>query len=553
MPHSTGSKALRNKLSSGLAPPRWRRPSALALAFLLALPSGAPPLYAQAAPDTRNALPSLGDSASEDFSVASERRLGERIMRDIRRDPDYLDDPVLLEYLQQLWGGLIAAARARGDIPAELDERFAWELFMVRDRTVNAFALPGGFVGVHLGLVAMTTAPDELASVLAHELSHVTQRHIARSVGAGKTSSLVGLAGLILGVLAASRSPEAAQALITGGQAVAVQGQLNYTRDFEREADRVGFGILTGAGHAPSGMAAMFERLQVASRLNDNQNFPYLRSHPLTSERIGEARSRLGVSGAAAPTAGRPLRYAMVRARARVLMDPREGSLQRVQDFEPAPALPALQASAAAADVATSADKLAVLYASALASLLRRDFARAEASVAAARPLVAAEPAAATMLDQLALQVLLTRGDAARAGVLLQALLAAPGGSTSRPLLLAQAQHALLAGAPADAVRRSRERLQTWVANRPADALAWGSLAQLWVRSGQRLQSVRAEAEARSASGDVTGAIERLRAVQRLAATATGADVIEASVVEARLRELEALRRQIVAEERSDS
>ena len=364
MPHSTGSKALRNKLSSGLAPPRWRRPSALALAFLLALPSGAPPLYAQAAPDTRNALPSLGDSASEDFSVASERRLGERIMRDIRRDPDYLDDPVLLEYLQQLWGGLIAAARARGDIPAELDERFAWELFMVRDRTVNAFALPGGFVGVHLGLVAMTTAPDELASVLAHELSHVTQRHIARSVGAGKTSSLVGLAGLILGVLAASRSPEAAQALITGGQAVAVQGQLNYTRDFEREADRVGFGILTGAGHAPSGMAAMFERLQVASRLNDNQNFPYLRSHPLTSERIGEARSRLGVSGAAAPTAGRPLRYAMVRARARVLMDPREGSLQRVQDFEPAPALPALPASAAAADAAVPADRLAALYGS---------------------------------------------------------------------------------------------------------------------------------------------------------------------------------------------
>ncbi|WP_309638985.1 M48 family metalloprotease, partial [Methylibium sp.] len=292
MPRSTVSSAPR------LA--RLQRQCALALALLLALPGGIGPVRAQPLPESRNALPSLGDSASEDFSVANERRLGERIMRDIRRDPDYLDDPLLLDYLQQLWSRLLDAARARGDIPAELDERFAWEMFLLRDRTVNAFALPGGYVGVHLGLVVLTTGPEELASVLAHEISHVSQRHIARSFGASKTSTLVGLAGLILGVLAASRSPEAASALITGGQAVAVQGQLNYSRVFEREADRVGFGVLTGAGYAPAGMASMFEKLQLASRLNDSQNFPYLRTHPLTSERIGEARSRLGVAGASA-------------------------------------------------------------------------------------------------------------------------------------------------------------------------------------------------------------------------------------------------------------
>ena len=113
----------------------------------------------------------------------------------------------------------------------------------MRDRSVNAFALPGGYVGVHLGLIAMTGTRDELASVLAHELSHVTQRHIARGIANSKRQSLIGLAAMILGVLAASRagSADGANAAIVGGQAAAIQGQLNFSRDMEREADRIGF------------------------------------------------------------------------------------------------------------------------------------------------------------------------------------------------------------------------------------------------------------------------------------------------------------------------
>lgn len=513
---------------------------ALALAFtsLGPAPVFAPLAHAQAPADTRNALPSLGDSVSADVPVAAERRLGDRIMRDIRRDPDYLDDPVLLDYLQGLWESLIAASRERGNLPAELNERFAWELFLVRDRTVNAFALPGGYVGVHLGLIAMTVAPDELASVLAHELSHVTQRHIARSFGAGKSASLVGLAGLILGVLAASRSPEAANALITGGQAVSAQGQLNFSRDMEREADRVGFNVLTGAGFAPAGMAAMFEKLAQASRLNDSQNFPYLRTHPLGSERIGEARARLGVAGAG--EVPRPLLYALMQARARVLMDTREAALQRVQTFD---------GGGATGGGASPADKLGALYSSALASVLRRDLDRAEAAIGQARPLVAGDAAAARVLDLLALQALVARGDAKRADAALQALLNGPGAGASRATLLAQAQVALLPGADAAALAAAADRLQTWLAVRREDALAWGSLAQVWQRSGQLLRSVRAEAEARAALGDVQGALDRLRAGQRLAREAEGGgDFIEASVIESRLRELEARQRQIAAE-----
>ncbi|MEI8264977.1 MAG: M48 family metalloprotease [Betaproteobacteria bacterium] len=268
-------------------------------------------------------LPALGDSASEDLPVGAERRLGEQIMREVKRDPAYLDDPVLLDYVRSLWAPLLQAARARGDIGPEIEQAFAWNLFLVQDRSVNAFALPGGHVGVHLGLMAVTATRDELAAVLAHELSHVTQRHIARSMGSASRQGALGLAAMLLGVLIAARSsnPDAAQAAIAGGQAAMIQGQLNFSRDMEREADRIGFGVFSDAGFAAPGMAAMFDKLDQASRLNDSGGFPYLRSHPLTSERMAEARSRLS-DQALGTGAGRDTLHELMQARARALMDP---------------------------------------------------------------------------------------------------------------------------------------------------------------------------------------------------------------------------------------
>ena len=301
------------------------RAFALALAALVPLPALSP---AQA----QVRLPALGESAAEDFGVGTERRVGEQIMREIRRDPDYLDDPVLLEYLQSIWAPLVAAARAAGNIEPDIEHQFPFESFLVRDRAVNAFALPGGYVGVYLGLIAITATTDELASVLAHELSHVTQRHIARSMGASQRASMVGLATLILGILAASRanSVDLANAAIMGSQAAAVQGQLNFSRDMEREADRLGYGVLGAAGFSPAAMAGMFEKLDNASRLNDNGSFPYLRSHPLTVERMAEARSRALFSGP--ETTKTPLRHALMQARARVLMDADPAQLRRCED-----------------------------------------------------------------------------------------------------------------------------------------------------------------------------------------------------------------------------
>jgi predicted Zn-dependent protease len=509
-----------------------RRPVARLLAGLCAasvLVSSTPAVVAQ------SRLPALGEAASDDLSVGSERRLGDQIMRDIRRDPDYLDDPVLLEYLQSLWNPLVTAARQRSEIGPDLEQRFAWEAFLVRDRSVNAFALPGGYVGVHLGLIAMTSTRDELASVLAHELTHVTQRHIARSMANSSRQSLIGLAGIILGMIAASRSTrmDGANALITGGQAVAVQGQLNFSRDAEREADRIGFGVLTQAGFAPGGMAAMFEKLEHSSRLNDSGGFPYLRTHPLNAERIGEARSRLGAAPPTAPAS--VLAHTAAQARAKVLMDGRIDALRRWQ---------ALDAPASA----PPAERLLAGYASALASTLLRDWTRADTAMQAA--LAASRGDARAQRDVLLLQAqsLLARGDAERAGDVLKPYAKADGQPSSRAVMLLMAQVALSRDKTAQ--QRSAEELQTWTTLHPQDATVWSQLGRTWEKLDQPLRALRAEAESRIALGDLTGGVDRLRAGQRLARSSRTPDFIEASVIDARLKEIEAQARRREAEER---
>jgi beta-barrel assembly-enhancing protease len=540
---------MNTKLSS-----RWLLAAALATAF------PAPPLWAQ--PSTRSEtsdvrLPSLGESAGDDFSVGTERRLGEQIMAEVRRDPAYLDDPLLLDHLQSMWLPLVAAARSRGNVSADLDSTFAWEAFLVRDRSINAFALPGGYVGVHLGLMAATATRDELASVLAHELSHVTQRHIARSIANSSRQSLVGMAALLLGVLAASRasSADATQAVIVGSQAAVVQGQLNFSRDMEREADRIGWGVHQSAGFAPQGMAAMFERLENAYRLTDSGAFPYLRSHPLTVDRIGEARARLEATPAIASRA--PLRptldHQLMQARARVLMDTGVQALRRWQAME--------------AGTLSGGERLAALYASALASLELREPARAQAALDAAAVLAPKEgdnPRATFAIGALQAQVWQASGQAPRALAWFEAQRSPTAGPATRPLMLLRAQAAIdvarvgAAGAVNASLRGSTEALQTWVAEHKIDATAWSLLAQGADLLGLKLRSMRADGEAAAARGDLVGAIDRLRAAQRQARGGSGSgsgsapDFIEASIIDARLRDLTALRRAQLAEARGD-
>ncbi|MEO5696492.1 MAG: M48 family metalloprotease, partial [Burkholderiaceae bacterium] len=325
-------------------------------------------------------------------------------------------------------------------------------------------------------------------------------------------------------------------------QALAVQGQLNFSRDMEREADRVGWQVMTGAGYSPGGMAAMFEKLEGSSRLNDAGGFPYLRSHPLTSERIGEARARLG----AAPAAGSVGAYehTAAQARARVMMDTRFDALRRWQ---------ALDGDRTTGSVA---DRLANAYESALASTLLRDWARADASIANAFAVVRdaaapAQPRAERAVALLNVESLLARGDANRASAALEPYRA----EGSRPVLLLASQ-AALAAVPAPTpgqplLRQRAAELQTWVALNPRDSRAWTALSQIEERLVQPLRALRADAESRFALGDLTGAVDRLKAGQRQARSGGAVDFIDASVIDARLRDIESVRQQLKADEKA--
>lgn len=259
-------------------------------------------------------LPTLGDSARQDLSPVFERKLGEEIMQDIRRDHDFLDDDAILDYLNNFGSALVTAyPGARGETGAD------FYFFAVRDPMLNAFALPGGFIGVHSALLIAAQNESELASVLAHEIGHVTQRHIARGIGQQKQDALMPLAAVVLAALASKAGPDAAIGVLMGGQGLAIQRQLNFSRDAEREADRVGFHIMGEAGFDTSGMVAFFQRLQAATKVYSDLTPPWLMSHPLTSERISDIQARIREMPYRQRIDG--LEFQLVRSRARVLQD----------------------------------------------------------------------------------------------------------------------------------------------------------------------------------------------------------------------------------------
>jgi predicted Zn-dependent protease len=488
---------------------RHRRWTAIALvASLLA----APALHAQ--------LPSMGDGG--DLTTGAERKLGERIARELYRDPDYIDDPILVEYVQGIWQPLLAAARARGELTSELGDRFAWQVLLGKDRSVNAFALPGGWLGLHLGLVSVTASRDELASVLAHELSHVTQRHISRMMTQQNQQSPWMLAAMILGALAVSKNPQAGAALITGSQGLAMQQQLNFSRDMEREADRIGFGVMSAAGFEPQGFVSMFDKLQQAARLNDNGAYPYLRTHPMTTERAADMQSRIQLTGRTPPAT--TLDHALAAGRARAISNvgvDAQRALVAEADSSSFTALPRVR-------------QAGVLYAAVVAAGQLRDAAAVNRLLARLEAAVKGDAAGERLARLLAAEAALAQGDAARTLKLVEL------DGRRRPDVLLGTQALVQIGKAADAA----QRLQTWVAENPRDAAAWQFLSSAYGAQGERLRAVRAEAEARVAQLDYAAALDRFKAGQEMARKGGAQDHIEASIIDTRARQVESLLRE---------
>jgi len=231
-------------------------------------------------------LPDMGSPADAILSANDEARIGRAIMRDIRNSGMVVEDPLVNEYINEV-GNKVAAQTNDGD--------HDFTFFVIDDHRINAFALPGGYIGVHTGLLEATRSEDELAGVLAHEIAHVTQRHIARAVHASSRQSILSTAMMLGAILAgvAGGGSDVIQAGIAVAQGTAAQQQINFTRSNEHEADRVGIAALADAGFDPYGMASFFD---VMSRQNtrapDERAPAFLMTHPVTTARIAEARDR---------------------------------------------------------------------------------------------------------------------------------------------------------------------------------------------------------------------------------------------------------------------
>jgi predicted Zn-dependent protease len=466
--------------------------SGRAMAVLLSLAiAAAPRALGQTLPDLGG-----GDGA---LSPQVERRIGEEYMREIRVNPAYVDDPEISDYLNTLGAQLVAATPGAGA---------DFEFFAVRDSAINAFALPGGFVGVHTGLILATDSESELASVLAHEVSHVTQRHISRMASAAEQSQLPTAIAVMAAILLARSRPDLATGAVAMAQARDIQYQLNYTRDFEREADRIGFQTLAAAGFDTRGMPAFFEKMQRLTRLADDGTVPsYLRTHPVTSERIADAMNR---------AADQPFRqrvdsieYQLVRAKLRAeIGQPNEA----VEHFS------------AAVRERRYANEAAARYGLAIALLRAARPAEAADELARLGRLGAASPMIAT-LDA---RVRQAHGDEAGAASVLEQAMA--HFAHRKPVLYAYLALLHQAGRYAEARDLISRELKLY----PKDLRLHSLYAKTYAALGKRLLQHQAQAEVYVLQGSYPAAIEQLM----LARSAGDGDFYQVSIVEARLKEL---------------
>jgi predicted Zn-dependent protease len=446
-------------------------------------------------------LPDLGELERSGLSVPAERRLGEKIMLEIRRDPAYVNDPEITDYINQLGQQLAGQVET---------VRQPFEFFVVRDAMLNAFALPGGYVGVHTGLILAARSESELAGVLAHEISHVTQSHLVRLFGNQSSAQLTSLLSLAVALLAARSNPDVAVGAAMAGQAAVIQNQLNYSRDFEREADRLGLDLMEKAGYDTRGMGSFFERMLQFGRLYENNAPGYLRTHPLTTERITDMENRI---------AQRPYKqvpdsteFGLVRAKIKAY----EGT--------PGDAVADFVAQIRSGKYVRETD---VRFGYAHALLRDNKPTAAEAELANLRRMKLESP----LLENLAAQLRLRQKDADGAMKILRA--AAQHFPHARSLTYALIEAKIGAGGTAhvaEAVAMTRTELQLT----PGDARLHALQAKAYASQGKRLHQHRAQAEAYLAEGQLDAAIMQLD----LARQAGDADFYEQSQVDARLREL---------------
>jgi len=440
-------------------------------------------------------LPDLGESARLVVSESQEAQIGRQVMSEIRNEQDFLDDPVINEYLGALGDRLVAASSAPG---RHID------FFVVKDPIVNAFALPGGHIGINTGLLSVARTESELAGVLSHEIGHVVQNHMARSVMGEKSSMVAALAGLAVAVLAShSDNPQISEAALVSSQAYAAQNQLSMTQAHEKEADRVGLQTMANAGFDPNGMPEFFKNLQSQDRLYESNVPGFLRTHPMTYERMADLQNRVAEMKAR-PHVDNP-EFALIRARV-------EASAGEAQD-----------AYKHFSVLVEKQDEPASWYGLAVSALRAGNKDQADMAV---KHLEKEQHSA--MVDELAAEVLLGTGRIDPAAVRLAAAIAHYPGY--KPLAYDYARTLLRQKQAAKAKAFVDDRLHLW----PDDHTLYQLLAEANHALGLGAEEHLAQAEAYIKLDQPPQAIEQLQ----LARQAGDGNFYTQSVIDARLRDL---------------
>lgn len=455
------------------------------------------PLNTNIPANIENNLPDLGDVSQTVLTPQDEQRIGEQILREVAVSDDVLQDVEVTDYLQAL-GSRLAAASA--------DTRQKFTFFVVRDNTINAFAMPGGVIGVHTGLILASNRESELASVLGHEIGHVTQRHLARMLAKQKTDTFKNIGSMALALLVARSNPQLATGALAAASASGVQRQLDYTREHEREADRVGLNVLDAAGFDVRGMPAFFTTLLRGTRFAEGSAPSFLRTHPLNAERIADVTNR--VETMPYKQVIDSLEFSLVRAKLRAGDGIAQHAIEQFEDN---------------IKERRFTNEVAEHYGLTLAMLRKNDLAGASKEM---KWLKANSPKNA-FIENLAARIEVARNNPqAAASQYAKALAQFPN---HRSLIYGYAEHFLAVNQPDKAIQLVQQKQAIF----PEDAYFYDILAKAYNAKNKNLQRFQAQGESYFRKYNLKKAIEQME----FAVKAKDGNFYEHSIVETRLKE----------------
>ncbi|MEY5020544.1 MAG: hypothetical protein RJA91_63 [Pseudomonadota bacterium] len=445
-----------------------------------------------------NELPDLGDSSQLVISAKEEQAIARAILREVAVSPEIIQDIEVIDYLKNLGNRLVAYS------PNKTQQ---FNFFVVNESSINAFAMLGGVIGVHTGLILASNSESEVASVLGHEIAHVTQRHLPRMIAQQKNDTIKSVLGIALALLVARANPQLSAGTMTAASAMGVQKQLDFTRENEKEADRVGFQILTDAGFDGRAMVSFFGTLQKGSRFSEGAAPSFLRTHPITTERISDMSNRV-----------KDTRYRQIPDNPDFVYIK---SKLRAINGTPQSAVAEFEGSIKDKRYMNEA---AERYGLAIAYMRKNDFVKARQEVEWLKTNAKKD----ALIETLACKLEVATNQPTQAlNLYLKALNIYPN---YRALIYGLAEHYLMTNEPEKTIRLINDKLNIY----PDDSYFFELLSKAYSKQGKELLQYQAQSEAYYRKFNLPRAIEQME----FAAKSKDGNFYQKSIVESRLKQL---------------